>query len=292
MALDWRILGFTAAHRDRDGRALRHGPGAARHARRAARRDEGAGARRSPARTGSRSATCWSSCRSRCRWCCWSAPGCSCARSRRWRISTSASTATPCSSPPSTSSRAARAGRALEPAGQAARRRGDRRPACRARRCRRSRRSAAAPGSTGSSCSTASRSRCTDKRVFVNLISPDWFKTYGTRLLAGRDFTAADKRGAPAVAIVNEAFARKFTGGANPIGRRVREPARPSRPNPEREIVGYVADAVYRSLREPVPPTMYLPFAQNADARRRSRRSACARRRALRRCSRRRWRPR
>ena len=102
-----------------------------------------------------------------------------------------------------------------------------------------------------------------DKGVFVNLVSPEWFKTYGTKMLAGRDFTTADKRGAPAVAIVNEAFARKFTGGANPMGRRVREPARPSSPNPEREIVGYVADAAYRSLREPVPATMYLPFEQN-----------------------------
>jgi putative ABC transport system permease protein len=105
-----------------------------------------------------------------------------------------------------------------------------------------------------------------DKGVFVNLVGPDWFKTYGTKMLAGRDFTAADKRGAPSVAIVNEAFARKFTGGANPMGRRVREPARPSSPNPEREIVGYVADAAYRSLREPIPATMYLPFDQNTAA--------------------------
>jgi len=105
-----------------------------------------------------------------------------------------------------------------------------------------------------------------DKGVFVNYISPDWFKTYGTRMLAGRDFTTGDKRGAQHVAIVNEAFARKFTGGANPIGHRVREPARPSSPNPEREIVGYVADAAYRSLREPVPATMYVPFEQNPTA--------------------------
>jgi predicted permease len=102
-----------------------------------------------------------------------------------------------------------------------------------------------------------------DKSVYVNVISPDWFKTYGTRMLAGRDFTAVDTRGAGSVAIVNEAFARKFTGGANPMGRRVREPARPSSPNPEREIIAYVADAAYRSLREPVPPTMYLPLEQN-----------------------------
>jgi putative ABC transport system permease protein len=106
----------------------------------------------------------------------------------------------------------------------------------------------------------------TDRSVFVNLISPEWFKTYGTRLIAGRDFNDGDKRGTPDVAIVNEAFARKFTGGLNPIGRRVREPARPSSPNPERLIVGYVADAVYRSLREPVPPTMYLPFPQTPNA--------------------------
>jgi putative ABC transport system permease protein len=106
----------------------------------------------------------------------------------------------------------------------------------------------------------------TDRSVFVNLISPEWFKTYGTRLIAGRDFNDGDKRGTPDVAIVNEAFARKFTGGLNPIGRRVREPARPSSPNPERLIVGYVADAVYRSLREPIPPTMYLPFPQTPNA--------------------------
>jgi putative ABC transport system permease protein len=106
----------------------------------------------------------------------------------------------------------------------------------------------------------------TDRSVFVNLISPEWFKTYGTRLIAGRDFNEGDRKGAADVAIVNEAFARKFTGGLNPIGRRVREPARPSSPNPERLIVGYVADAVYRSLREPIPPTMYLPFLQNPNA--------------------------
>jgi putative ABC transport system permease protein len=102
-----------------------------------------------------------------------------------------------------------------------------------------------------------------DKGVYVNLVSRDWFKTYGTRLIAGRDFTSADKPGAGTVAIVNEAFARRFTGGENPLGRTVREPSRPSAPNPEREIVGYVADAAYRSLRDPVPPTMYLPFEQN-----------------------------
>ena len=101
-----------------------------------------------------------------------------------------------------------------------------------------------------------------DRGVYVNIITPDWLRTYGVKLLAGREFTAADRKGASAVAIVNETFVRKFLNGGNPIGHRVREPARPSSPNPEREIVGYVADSAYRTLREPVPATMYLPYEQ------------------------------
>ena len=105
-----------------------------------------------------------------------------------------------------------------------------------------------------------------DGMTYFNSVSPGWFKTYGTRLLAGRDFTDGDTRGAPDVGIVNEAFARKFTGGMNPIGHRVRVQDRPGSPSPEIEIVGYVADAVYRSLREPVPPTLYLAFPQGSSA--------------------------
>jgi putative ABC transport system permease protein len=67
------------------------------------------------------------------------------------------------------------------------------------------------------------------------------------------------------VAIVNEAFARKFTGGQNPIGKRIWQRGSPSRPEVERVVVGYVKDAVYRSLREPVPPTMYIPVPQQHD---------------------------
>jgi predicted permease len=95
----------------------------------------------------------------------------------------------------------------------------------------------------------------------VNLITPGWFATYGTPLRAGRDFDAGDRLGAKPAAIVNEAFARKFLNGANPIGHSVRHVGRPKAPPPF-EIVGLVADAVYRSLRDPVPPTMYVPIAQ------------------------------
>jgi putative ABC transport system permease protein len=104
-----------------------------------------------------------------------------------------------------------------------------------------------------------------ERSTFINLLSAGWFRTYGTPLLAGRDFGADDVRTAPPVAIVNEAFARKFAGGRNPIGTRIRVPGFGGRPTVDRTIVGYVGDAVYRSLRDPVPPTMYIPYLQQHD---------------------------
>jgi putative ABC transport system permease protein len=68
------------------------------------------------------------------------------------------------------------------------------------------------------------------------------------------------------VALVNQAFAQRFLNGANPVGHTVTQTG--FFPGPPLEIVGLVADAVYRSLREPVPPTMYVPLAQFDDSRR------------------------
>jgi putative ABC transport system permease protein len=100
--------------------------------------------------------------------------------------------------------------------------------------------------------------------TFKNAITTDWFATLGTPLIAGRSFTDADRRGAPLVAIVNQAFARRFMNGASPIGHVVRDRAVPGLKNNDvpKEIVGVVADAVYRNLREPIPPTLYVPLAQ------------------------------
>ena len=105
-----------------------------------------------------------------------------------------------------------------------------------------------------------------ERMTNINLVSPTWFSTMGTRLIAGRDFNDRDVAGGAPVAIVNEAFARKYFAGQNPIGRRVLQQGSPTRQAIDREIVGYLEDAVYRSLREPVPPTMYLALAQHADA--------------------------
>jgi putative ABC transport system permease protein len=104
-----------------------------------------------------------------------------------------------------------------------------------------------------------------ERQTYVNLLSGGWFRTYGTAMLAGRDFMSADGPQSPPVAIVNEAFAKKFTPGRSPLGARIRQPGGPDRPAVERQIVGYVKDAVYRSLRDPVPPTMYIPYAQQPE---------------------------
>jgi putative ABC transport system permease protein len=94
---------------------------------------------------------------------------------------------------------------------------------------------------------------------FANGISPGWFRTVGMRLVGGRDFTDRDRTGASPVAIVNQALAHAFLGGANPIGHTI---TLNLTGEPRREIVGVVTDAVYGSLREVPPPTVYVPFAQ------------------------------
>jgi predicted permease len=98
---------------------------------------------------------------------------------------------------------------------------------------------------------------------YRNVVTPDWFATYGTRLVAGRDFDERDRLSSPPVAIVNETFVRRFLPGANPLGRRIRNPSStPGETRPWIEVVGVAANAAYLSLRAAVPPTMYIPLAQ------------------------------
>jgi predicted permease len=103
-----------------------------------------------------------------------------------------------------------------------------------------------------------------ERLVMMNVVSPGWFATLGTPLVAGRDFDGRDRPGAPLAVIVNRAFVAKYFGGERPIGRLIAEvnmgTAHPDRP--PMEIVGVVGDAVYESPREQAPPTMYWPLAQ------------------------------
>ena len=79
-------------------------------------------------------------------------------------------------------------------------------------------------------------------------------------LLAGRDLGARDDEHAPKVAVVNQAFARRFFPNDNPVGRRFG--FAPDKAG-EIEIVGVAKDAKYTSQRDEIPPTAYLPWAQS-----------------------------
>jgi predicted permease len=95
-------------------------------------------------------------------------------------------------------------------------------------------------------------------RVWRNAMTPGWFDTMATPLLSGRDFTDRDRVGSPPVAIVNEAFVRRFLPNRWPIGQALRV----ADEGPRYEIVGVVADAVYTAPREGMLATMYEPLAQ------------------------------
>ena len=102
--------------------------------------------------------------------------------------------------------------------------------------------------------------------TFINGVTPGWFATIGTPLVSGRLFTDRDRHGASSVVVVNQAFARRFLNGASPIGHIVRARGSFAAAEAPKEIVGVVADAVYRNMREPIPPTMYVPFEQMEDS--------------------------
>jgi putative ABC transport system permease protein len=104
------------------------------------------------------------------------------------------------------------------------------------------------------------------KSTSLSRVGTDYFKTLEIRLLAGREFDARDRIGAPKVAIVNETFARKFLNGANPVGRRFWVNASPGSPETRYEIVGLVRDTKYRDLREEFRPIAYYADAQDEGA--------------------------
>jgi predicted permease len=91
------------------------------------------------------------------------------------------------------------------------------------------------------------------------VISPNFFEVMGIPLMSGRVFASQDTPTSPKVVIINEAAARKYFSNQNPLGQRFGT----SLETPgEMEIVGVLRDAKYSSVREPVPPTMYVPYTQ------------------------------
>ena len=98
-------------------------------------------------------------------------------------------------------------------------------------------------------------------------ITPGMFGAFGIAVTAGRDFDTRDTPTTPKVMIVNEAFARRFSPGASPIGRPLTLTFRAQGDYSlgTMTVVGVVRDSVFRSMRSPDGPTVYLALGQDTD---------------------------
>jgi putative ABC transport system permease protein len=96
------------------------------------------------------------------------------------------------------------------------------------------------------------------------IVRPNYFQTMGEALIKGRDFTERDTAETPGVVIINEAFARRYFPGEDPIGKRVN--VSNDKMNP-REIVGVIRDAKQAELTAAPNPETYLPHSQAASPR-------------------------
>jgi predicted permease len=99
-----------------------------------------------------------------------------------------------------------------------------------------------------------------DSNSRMNQISPQYFRTLGVPMVAGREFEPQDMIGRPQVAIVNEAFAKKFNLGRDAVGKRM---DLSGTGDLKMEIVGLVKDAKYSDVKNDIPPVYFTPWAQD-----------------------------
>ena len=90
-------------------------------------------------------------------------------------------------------------------------------------------------------------------------VTPDYFKLIGMPLLQGRDFRSTDDQKAPAVAIVNQAFADRFFRNGDVVGRKF---WLDGRDKPATQIVGEIANSRTDNLTQQASPEIYLPLWQ------------------------------
>ena len=98
-----------------------------------------------------------------------------------------------------------------------------------------------------------------DNNSRFNEVGPGYFGTLGVPLISGREFTRADQLGAPKVAIINQAFAKKFHLTGNPVGRHIDQ----GNQKLDIEIVGLAKDAKYSDVKDSIPPIFFVPYAQD-----------------------------
>lgn len=98
----------------------------------------------------------------------------------------------------------------------------------------------------------------TDAGSRFSAVGPNYFHVLGVPLLAGRDFAAGDNAGAMKVAIVNEAFAKKFNLGSNVVGKHMSV----GNDSLNITIVGYAKNSKYSQVKDQIPPVFVTPYRQ------------------------------
>ncbi len=99
------------------------------------------------------------------------------------------------------------------------------------------------------------KGRTSQTRLTASLryVTPGYFRTLGIRMLKGREFTERDDAGAPMVVVINEALARRYFPGEDPVGVALDRGL----------IVGVIADVLQVGLDRPSEPEIYYAAAQN-----------------------------
>ena len=124
-------------------------------------------------------------------------------------------------------------------------------------------------GNTGVFTAASSSKPALDfsNRYWVNDVGAGYFATLGTKMLAGRDFSGEESDAGSC--ILNRSAENRLFPGSTAIGQSLRQTSRNMNVGQtttrDCEVIGVVEDAKYTSLREPAPPTVYLPFGVNTE---------------------------
>jgi predicted permease len=93
--------------------------------------------------------------------------------------------------------------------------------------------------------------------IKFNVVGLDYFETFGTRLIEGRDFTAADGPSSARVVLISQTMVRRFWPGKDALGQHIVADGK------DFQIIGVVEDAKINGIHEAPEPYMYFPFAQS-----------------------------
>jgi predicted permease len=118
-------------------------------------------------------------------------------------------------------------------------------------------------GNTDSLVNIFAEGQVTDEKskietAFDNVVQPSYFRTAGTTVIQGREFTDADTATAPKVAIINDTFAKEIWPGQNPIGKTFRT----EKSGPPIQVVGLTRTGKYLFLYEKPQLYAYFPIVQ------------------------------